>query len=79
MSFWMRTPLRYRALSTATAGTLEAIIRPSVPLSITYIQQPLAQIADQAGEYLFRLIEMKDAGEDFGNVKDKITLKATLV
>ena len=47
--------------------------------SITYIQQPLAQIADQAGEYLFRLIEMKDAGEDFGNVKDKITLKATLV
>ncbi len=47
--------------------------------SITYIQQPLAQIADQAGKYLFRLIEMKDAGEDFGNVKDKIILKATLV
>ena len=47
--------------------------------SITYIQQPLPQIAEQAGKYLFRLIDMKDAGEDISTVKDKIILKATLV
>ena len=47
--------------------------------SITYVQQPIPQIAEQAGKYLFRLIEMKDAGEDISTVKDKIILKATLI
>ncbi len=47
--------------------------------AITYIQQPLPQIAEQAGKYLFRLIDMKDEGEDISTVKDKIILKATLV
>ena len=47
--------------------------------SITYVQQPIPQIAEQAGKYLFRLIEMKDSGQDIGTVKDKIILKATLI
>ncbi len=45
---------------------------------ISYILQPLPQIAEQAALYLFRLIEMKERGEDITPVQDNIILKATL-
>lgn len=45
---------------------------------VTYILQPLKEISGEAAEYLFRLIDMQEKGEDIRPVKDKIILKATL-
>lgn len=45
---------------------------------ITYVLQPLKEISHEAAEYLFRLIDMQEKGEDIRPVKDKIILKATL-
>jgi LacI family transcriptional regulator len=45
---------------------------------ISYILQPLPQIAEQAANYLFRLIDLKENGGDISTVHDKIILKATL-
>lgn len=45
---------------------------------ITYVLQPLKEISHEAAEYLFRLIDMQERGEDIRPVKDKIILKATL-
>lgn len=47
--------------------------------AITYVQQPLPQIAQESAEYLFRLIDMKNRGEDISNIKDNIILKASLI
>lgn len=46
---------------------------------IPYILQPLPQIAGQAADYLFRLIEMRDKGGDIRQITNKIILKASLV
>lgn len=46
---------------------------------IPYIQQPLKQVASESAAYLFRLIAMKEQGQDFHEVKDHIVLKARLV
>lgn len=46
--------------------------------AISYVLQPLPEIARKAAEYLFRLIERKEEGEDISGIKDTIVLKATL-
>ena len=46
---------------------------------IPYILQPLPQIAAESAEYLFRLIELQARGEDIKDIKEKITLQATLL
>lgn len=45
---------------------------------ITYVLQPLQQISHEAAEYLFRLIDLKDKGEDISQIKDRIVLKASV-
>lgn len=45
---------------------------------IPYILQPLPEIAKEALAYLFRLIDMKEKGENFSAIKDRIILKASL-
>lgn len=46
---------------------------------ITYVLQPLPLIARESTNYLFRLIGLKDKGEDIGQEKEKIFLDATLI
>lgn len=46
---------------------------------ITHVLQPLPLIARESTNYLFRLIGLKDKGEDIGQEKDKIFLDATLI
>lgn len=45
---------------------------------ITYVLQPLQQISHEAAEYLFRLIDLKEKGEDISQIKDRIVLKASV-
>jgi LacI family transcriptional regulator len=45
---------------------------------ITYILQPLPQMAKEAADYLFRLIDLKEKDGDIGSVKERIILKAAL-
>jgi len=45
---------------------------------IPYILQPLPEIAKEASAYLFRLIDMKEKGEDISVIKDRIIMKASL-
>jgi len=45
---------------------------------VSYILQPLPQIAREAAEYVFRLIETKEEGGDISGIKDKVILKASL-
>ena len=51
------------------------IFKPHIP----HVQQPLPQIAKESTDYLFRLIERKDRGEDISREKEKIILKASLI
>ncbi len=51
------------------------IFKPHIP----HVQQPLPQIARESTDYLFRLIERKDRGEDISGDKEKIILKASLI
>ena len=46
--------------------------------AIPYMLQPLPEIARQAADYLFRLIEMQDNGMDISKVDERIVLKASL-
>lgn len=52
-----------------------SLFNPPIP----YIQQPLKQIAAESAAYLFKLIAMKEQGQDFHAVTDHIVLKARLV
>lgn len=51
------------------------VFNPHIP----HVLQPLPQIAQESIDYLFRLIEMKDRGEDIREEKEKIILKASLI
>lgn len=46
---------------------------------ISHVQQPLPQIASTSGEYLFRLIDLNEKGEDISQINEKIILKAKLI
>lgn len=46
---------------------------------ITHVLQPLPRIAQESTDYLFRLIEKKDRGEDLTLENNKIILNATLI
>jgi len=45
---------------------------------IPYVLQPLPEIAKEASDYLFRLIDMKEKRQDFSEIKETIVLKASL-
>jgi len=51
------------------------IFTPHIP----HVEQPLPQMAKESTDYLFRLIDKKDRGEDISKEKDKIVLKANLI
>jgi len=51
------------------------VFTPHIP----HVQQPLPQFAKESTDYLFRLIERKDRGEDISQDKEKIVLKASLI
>lgn len=55
-------------------SNIYGFFEPAIP----YMLQPLPEIAREAADYLFRLIEMQDQGMDISTVNDKIILKATL-
>lgn len=46
---------------------------------ISYIQQPLQEIAAQSADYLFDLIDRQRKGEDISDITDTIILKAKLI
>ena len=46
---------------------------------ITYIQQPLQEIAATSASYLLSLIEKQREGEDIQQIRDIVTLKAKLI
>ena len=46
---------------------------------ISYIQQPLPEIARQSADYLFDLIDRQRKGEDIQSINDTIILKAKLI
>ena len=51
------------------------IFTPHIP----HVEQPLPQMVKESTDYLFRLIDKKDHGEDISKEKQKIVLKANLI
>ena len=51
------------------------LFTPAIP----HIQQPLEEIAKESADYLFRLIDMRENGEDYHSVTDTIYLNAQLI
>lgn len=45
---------------------------------IPHVLQPLRQISRESAEYLFRLIDLHEKGEDISGIKDKIILHTSL-
>ena len=45
---------------------------------IPYIQQPLAEIAKEASDLLYRLIDLREKGQDISGIRDRIVLKASV-
>ena len=50
------------------------VFSPHIP----YVLQPLPEICKEASDLLFRLIDLKEKGQDISGIRDKIVLKASV-